>query len=125
MTGDCDDQETATDGRGTRKHLYLVTEHYNEDRVGTLKITDTRREPSKKNHETTHHVANKETMEMHETKVVSCGYIDFLSEESYENASWGVFLDKVAEIDNRHLEKAGLDPAELFDVDDGEDGDER
>lgn len=106
---------SAAESTAARKHCYLITDHYNEDRVGTLKISDTRIDPSEKNEETTHHVLNKETKEMHETTVVSCGYVDFESEEAYEESEWSVFQDKLREIDEEHLEAAGLDPEEVFD----------
>lgn len=100
-----------------RKHLYLITEHENEDRVGGVAIYDTRFSTPTKNEEGPITVLDEEIEGFREVgKKVGLGYHDFESEEEAEdNEVWKQVIDaKLAEIDARWLEKAGieLDPPE-------------
>jgi hypothetical protein len=94
----------------TRKHLYLITEHIDDDRVGCLKITDTRLSSGEKNKETPITKLDDDKRDYsHVGKQVHCGYIDFESEAAYENAEWDTFTDKIKEIDRRWAQKANID----------------
>jgi len=98
-----------------RKHLYLVTEHENEDHVGGIKITDTRLSRSSKNSETPWHKFDEEEKDFVVAgKQVSMGYVDFEDEEDYEDRIADEIQRKLAEIDSEHLEKAGLEPQEVL-----------
>lgn len=96
-----------------RKHLYLVTEHEDENVVGGVKIFDTRLSRSAKNSETPITVLDEENGSFRTAgKQVSMGYVDFDSEEDYEARIGDEMERKLAEIDAKHIEKAGLDPEE-------------
>jgi len=96
-----------------RKHFYLVTEARDEDRVGGVEATDSRYVNAEKNVETVLHMRNRETGDTWDRKVVSLGYHDFEDEDDYQENSFGVIKQKLGEIDASHLEKAGLEPAEV------------
>lgn len=100
-----------------RKHIYLITEHEDDNRHGLIEITDSRLSGSSKDEETPIRVRDEEEQGFPIVgKRVSCGYVDFESEEEYEDDDT---LDaevkrKLGEIDESHLKKAGHDPGELF-----------
>lgn len=99
-----------------RKHMYLITEHENEDRVGGVSFMDSRMSRPLKNEEGPISVFDEEQGAFREVgKKVGLGYHDFESEEAYEDNDHvvDVMKDKLAEIDARWLEKAGHDPAEF------------
>lgn len=104
-------QQTAT-----RKHLYLITEHEDEERVGGVSFADKRLSRSSKNEETPIHKFDEEAGDFVVAgKRVSLGYVDFEDEEDYEENALEAMTRKLAEIDEEHLEKAGLDPNEVLD----------
>ncbi len=99
-----------------RKHLYLVVENEEHpEREGGVSVLNTRATPSSKNEQTIHHMRNFETGETWTKTMVSLGYEDFEDEEDYEERLGEVTKRKLAEIDERHLEDAGLDPDEVLD----------
>lgn len=99
----------------TRRHFYLVTDSPREDRVGGVDITETRRPRGQKNTESVLDKRNLDTGEGFSERIVSLGYYDFDSEEDYEERCGDVVLEKLEEVDESHLEAAGLDPEEVFD----------
>lgn len=101
-------QQTAT-----RKHLYLVTEHEDEDRVGGVSFTDTRLSRARKNEETPIHKLDDDARDIVEVgKQVALGYVDFESEEDYEENAVEAMKRKLNEIDERWIDKAGLGDVE-------------
>jgi len=98
-----------------RKHLYLVTEHEDEGRLGGIKIMDCRLSRSKKNAETPIHTFDKEGGKFNVVgKQVSMGYVDFDDEDDYEEKIGDEIKRKLNEIDTKWLEKAGLEPEEVL-----------
>jgi len=92
-----------------RKHLALVTGHDDPDMVGMVKITDTQIARVEKNKERPVDTLNVETNERGSYKAVGLGYHDFGSESDYKERIQEVVETKLSEIDNEHLEKAGVD----------------
>jgi hypothetical protein len=111
---------TASDqsGGGTvRKHFYLVTEHEDEDRVGGVSIMDSRMSRPLKNKEGPITVLDEDKDGFRDVgKKVGMGYYDFESEDAYEDDEQcvEVMKQKLAEIDEQWLRKAGLDPQEVL-----------
>lgn len=105
----------ATKQTATRKHFYLVTEHEDSDQVGRVSIGDSRLANGSKNEETAIHTFDEDTGDFEILgKRVSMGYIDFESEDDYEENIGDAVRRKLGEIDERHLHKAGLDPNEVL-----------
>jgi hypothetical protein len=98
-----------------RKHFYLVVDHAKDDRVGSVKTTDKRFPTAEKNVETTHTKQNMDTGERYESALVYCGYVDYDSEAEYKASAMDDIIAKLGEIDESHLEAAGLDPDSVFD----------
>jgi hypothetical protein len=94
-----------------RKHLYLITEHENEEYVGTIQSTDMRLDYPLKNEEGAYTVFNEETGEFRDVgKKVGVGYHDFTEEEWNDNSHVAdVFKRKLEEIDDKWIDKAGLE----------------
>lgn len=106
-----------------RKHFYLITDHdRDEDKIGQVQITDTQKygTTARKNEEGVSQHHNLETGERWTQHEVGLGYVDFEHEEQYERTVGEVTQDKLAEIDEKHLEKAGLDPDEVLNGADSE-----
>jgi len=97
-----------------RKYLYLITEHPNEDRVGQLEIQDRRHEVAEKNKEVAVQKMGLDSGDRWTYKVVGLGYIDFESEEDYQENIVDEYPKKLAEIDEKYIELAGLDPQEVL-----------
>jgi len=107
-----DTQDTGTSR--TRKHLYLITEHEDEDFVGRIRITDKRESRASKNDETPFHGLDKEAGEFYiKGKQVSMGYVDFEDEDDYEENIGDAIDRKLREIDEEHHEKAGVELDEV------------
>lgn len=97
-----------------RKHLYLITEHENDDLVGTCKITDQRFSHPLKNEEGDITVLDENSEGFEDVgRMVGMGYADFEDEDDYEARVADVIQQKLGDIDAEHLEKAGLDPQEV------------
>jgi len=93
-----------------RKHLELITEEpKNPHHIGNVELTDSRTPRVKKNVETVHDMRNIETDETWERKVVGMGYVDFDDQDHYESSCGEEVERKLAEIDEKHLEKAGIE----------------
>jgi hypothetical protein len=98
-----------------RKHLYLITEHEEQDRVGGISITDSRLSRASKNDETPIHQIDHEKEDFVVVgKQVALGYVDFDDEDDYEDRISDEIKRKLAEVDRSHLEKAGLEPEEVL-----------
>jgi hypothetical protein len=98
-----------------RKHLYLITEHEQEDRIGGVSIMDNRMSRPEKNQEGPVTVFDEDEGDFREVGAkVHLGYADFESEDVYEDRIGDVIREKLAEVDQRWLEKAGLDPDEVL-----------
>lgn len=105
-----------------RKHLYLITEHPDEDLVGQIKVTESRLDMARKNQERVIQALSGEAIERgeitdedrYEYKVVGLGYADFEDEAAYQLCLPATIKDKLAEIDPDHLRKAGVDPDEVL-----------
>lgn len=92
-----------------RKHLYLITEHPNEDYVGLVRATEQTYVRVEKNKEG---VVDKRDLDTGETwveKLVGLGYHDFDGQDDYEKRFSEVAEQKLSEIDEEHLEKAGVE----------------
>jgi len=95
-----------------RKHLYLITEHENEDRVGCVKMSDKRFDRVSKNEEGPIQKFDKDAKDFKTVgKQVGVGYYDFESQAQYDDNEFvaDVMQEKLGEIDDEWLEKAGVD----------------
>ena len=92
-----------------RKYLYLITEHPDEDVIGKIEAADSPHLGATKNEEIVYTLRNTVSGEVTGEKgVVSIGYADFEDEEEYEQQWPEVIKRKLREIDQSHLEKAGV-----------------
>lgn len=92
-----------------RKHLYLITEHENEEWVGNVNIMNSRLTRVVKNEEGPIQTFDKETGEFDTVgRQVGLGYVDFDSEEDFEDNISEAIRFKLAGVDYSHLEKAGV-----------------
>lgn len=91
-----------------RKHFYLVTEHRDEERVGLIEIKDSQHRNSSKNEETIVYKYDQLNDERYSVKVVSMGYQDFEDYDEYADTVGDVVDKKLKELDESHLEKAGI-----------------
>ena len=93
-----------------RKYLYLITEHPDDDMVGKVVITDKPKlTGAQKNKEGVCQKRNLDTGETWQYQEVGLGYADFDDEEDYEERISDVIDEKFDEIDDEHLEKAGIE----------------
>ena len=94
-----------------RKHLYLVTEHDEEGRIGGVKITDQRLASGEKNKETPITALDEnEGGFVHVGKQVHLGYLDFEGEDEYKDADFADVLQRKArEVDRHWVKKAGIE----------------
>ncbi len=98
-----------------RKHFYLVTSHPDDDLVGNVITTDKRKmTTAEKNKEGVCQKRDLETNETWSFHEVGLGYYDFEDEDDYQENAWDVIHQKLGEVDESHLEKAGLDPSEVL-----------
>lgn len=92
-----------------RKHFYLVTEDDDPERVGAIMERDSRRTRPNKNEEAPAHRIDEDAGEIEERgKLVGLGYEDFDDEDDLEARIEGVVKDKLSDIDDEWLEKAGV-----------------
>lgn len=111
-------------GETVRKYFYLITEHEEADRVGGVSIMDTPMSRPLKNEEGPITILDEEKEGFRRVgKKVGMGYYDFKSEARYEDNDRcvEVMKQKLAEIDEEWLHKAGLDPEEILPGDTGAD----
>jgi len=104
-------------GGTVRKHFYLITEHENDERVGGVSIMNSRLSRPLKNQEGPITVLDEDKKDFREVgKQVGMGYYDFESEAQYEDNGncVSVMKQKLAEIDEEWVRKAGLDPEEVL-----------
>ena len=93
-----------------RKHLYLITDHPDDDYVGNVEMTTHRHERVTKNEEGPIDRRNMETGELTQYSCVGLGYHDFDDEDDYHENAGDVVQEKLAEIDAKWHEKAGVEP---------------
>jgi len=93
-----------------RKHLYLITEHPDNEQVGRVELRDRRHELVEKNEEGVVETFNTGTGERREFWCVGLGYYDFEDEDQYEEAVGDVCREKLSEVDAKWHEKAGVEP---------------
>jgi hypothetical protein len=97
-----------------RKYLSLITEHDDEDLVGKVKATDRPLASVEKNVESPIQRFDEQRQEFETVgRQVGLGYHDFEDEADYEDRFAEVVKQKLAEIDAEHLEKTGIDSAEV------------
>jgi len=97
-----------------RKYLAPITEHDDSEIVGKVKATDRPLMTVEKNVESRIERFNEQRQEFETVgRQVGLGYHDFEDETDYEERFTEVVDRKLAEIDAEHLEKAGIDPAEV------------
>jgi hypothetical protein len=92
-----------------RRHFYLVVDAPDEEVVGGVDIREQRYEAAKKNEQRTIQKRDLDTNEQFTETVVSLGYHDFENEGDYKERNWVVTLRKLNDIDQQHLEDAGLE----------------
>jgi len=95
-----------------RKHLSLITEHPDEEKVGNVEASERQKDRVTKNSEGVVDYRNVKTGKAWEEMHVGLGYHDFESEQEYNDNERFVEVvsEKLAQIDDEHLEKAGLNP---------------
>jgi len=94
-----------------RKYLSLITEHPDESNVGRIESADKPLVSVEKNEECPvqrREVDGEELGDAWTEKHVGLGYVDFEDEEDYEENFADVAIRKLNEIDEKHIEKAGL-----------------
>ncbi|QIO25495.1 hypothetical protein [Haloarcula sp. JP-L23] len=95
-----------------RKHFYLVTEDDDPEHVGAIMTTDTRRTRPLKNEEAATHTFNEDDGDFEEHgKLVGLGYADFEDEDDLDERIGDVIKEKLSEVDDEWLEKAGVTEA--------------
>lgn len=95
-----------------RKHIYLITEHYDDSKIGGIKISDTRLSDAKKNTESpiTRYDEDDGIFE-NAGKQVALGYYDFDSKAEYANNEKlaRIVEKKIRSVDRKWAEKAGVE----------------
>lgn len=98
-----------------RKHLYLITEHTNQDRVGDVMFSEYRFSRPVKNKEGPVTVLNEDDRDFEVVgQKVGLGYADFEDEQDLEARAAEVAQRKLRDVDRKWVEKAGLEDAEWF-----------
>lgn len=101
-----------------RKHLKLITDDEREDEViGNTVFTDSQSPTVEKNVERVQFMRDWSDGNPGETWdrwVVGMGYVDFDDEDDYEARAADEMQRKLGEIDDEHLRKAGIEPAEVL-----------
>src|SRR6056297_858484 len=93
----------------TRKHLALVVEHQDDDRVGGVMFYDSPKARLTKNQATPIQQFDEEDGDFYIAgKEVSLGYVDFEDEQAYKDWPLENLHEKLREIDREWLEKAGI-----------------
>lgn len=96
-----------------RRYLYLITEDEREpDNAGLVEDREKPRLTAQKNVETVTQHRDMETGETWDMSVVSLGYHDFEDEAAVANNMVDVATQNLTEVDSKHPEAAGLNPAE-------------
>lgn len=96
-----------------RKHLYLITEHSDDDHIGLVEVKERRHARVEKNSEGVVETFNIETGERREYRCVGLGYYDFDDESDYQENAADVLHEKLVEVDTQWHEKAGVQPEVL------------
>lgn len=100
----------------TRKHFYLITGHREEEHVGRMEIADRQKvAPVTETGEVAVQMRDMDTGEQWNKLLAPLGYHDFDDEQDYEDRVVDVMHEKLADAEERHLEKAGIDLEEVLD----------
>lgn len=93
-----------------RKYLYLVLDSPDEDTIGNVEVHDTPKTTmAEKNQPGPTHIRDLETGETWTEQHVGLGYYDFEDEADYEENIFDVMRTKLREIDQDHLDDAGVE----------------
>lgn len=95
----------------TRKNLYLIVDAPDDEEVGNVEFTDRRHDGVTKNERGTVTVRDLEAEDpdaVREYEMVGMGYYDFEDEDDYAANMQSVARDKLDDIDDEHLDAAGL-----------------
>jgi len=107
-----------------RRHLYLITDHPNEDYIGKVEAREKAYTRTEKNVERPVDTLNIDTGERCTISVVGLGYHDFDDRDDYEESFKPVVDRKLREVDQQHLDKAGVEVDREVATDGGEPIDE-
>jgi hypothetical protein len=104
------DDTTAQQSGRVRKHLFLVTEHEEDDRVGGVSVFDKPTMRPEKNEEAPITRFNEDKTDFIDVGMkVGLGYHDFESEQDFEERAADVMQMKIREVDRKWAEKAGVE----------------
>ena len=95
-----------------RKHLYLITEHEKEERIGNMKFTGQKMSYPDKNEEGKITIRDDEIKDFRSVGMQVCvGYHDFESKDEFGDPDkvHSVMQKKLREIDQKWLDKAGVE----------------
>ena len=95
-----------------RKHLSLIIEHDDEERVGGVSFYETRKAGLSKNDPTPIQKYDEEAGDFYVAgKEVSLGYVDFEDEQQYQDNEYvaGEIRRKLREVDREWVERAGVE----------------
>jgi len=107
-----------------RRHLYLITDHPNEYYIGKVEPREKAYTRTEKNVERPVDTLNIDTGERCTISVVGLGYHDFDDRDDYEESFKPVVDRKLREVDQQHLDKAGVEVDREVATDGGEPIDE-
>lgn len=118
MTTGTDIQDTtATQGIGStnrvRWYLYLIVGHPNDDHVGRVRAANKKYDQPEKNEEASIQRKDLATGDTYVEQVVGLGYYDFETRRKSVERYTEVAQEKLGEVDESHLRKAGLDSEEV------------
>jgi len=92
-----------------RKHLALVVEHEDADRVGGVMFYDSRKATMEKNEPSQIHKYDEDAGEFYVAGTeVGVGYVDFEDEQAYKDWPLEELQAKLQEIDREWLEQADI-----------------
>ena len=108
---------TTTDADGTaithehRQYLYLITDHPDREHIGRVEFAPTAHTNGEKNEERTIHIRNLKTGDSYEYQCVGMGFHDFETEAASNDpdVALEVIQEKMDDLDEKWLEKAGVD----------------
>jgi len=104
-----------------RRHLYLITDHPTEDYIGKVEAREAPYQRAEKNVERPVDKLNIDTGERCEVSIVGLGYHDFADRDDYDERFKPVVDRKLREVDQQHLDKAGIEVDREVVTDGGED----
>lgn len=105
------DQSEAGLSHNHRQHLYLVTDHPDEEHIGRVEFAPEPHLTVEKNDEGAVHIRNMESGDSYKYLCVGMGFHDFDSEEASNDPDvcLEVIQEKMEDLDDEWLEKAGVE----------------